>query len=297
MRKNRLAQFFKVNGSYTPKKISAYLRLSLYNKKDYYSFNSLDEAIVIDASNFVRQKETSSLYESEDRIIYNLDAEVSGCTGCGAMKYSSYYWGITNSKPIIEYPIRFKSGKTLSFQVRALISSAGNHTVSIYKDGILSGQETLFANSTWEWMDLSLDILCTDNNVHYIGFNFKPIDTTKDLYIDQIRIANDGNSPSSNPEQNTESGYLTVHAQIYKVDNSDNILSYMGIYDSKSTAGDLLSDGWANFNMNFASLATVETFSDEKYAFVLSVAGSGSKNTVGFDMVDSEDSDVPSAYY
>lgn len=284
-KKIRLAQIFDVQGEYEPTKASVFLKRSGQNNGETFY---LVDTLAIDATNFLDIKQGSN--------IAILNDEDDGFSGNGYMSVENInpYFDTEEEFPMLEFPITAsKEGEyALSFRGQALGGLPSTFKVDILLDGIVieNIEETFVSGDPTEWRTISTNIVFPDTEKHILGIRLKDVNIT----LDKIVFWGADLNPSSIDIEdipNSESPYITVHMQVYKVDNDFNILNKFVIYDFKNSLDDIFGTDWYNFNIRSLERnpSSSEIDFSEKAALVLSVSGSSYNNFIVWELLDNNE--------
>lgn len=279
MKNIRLAQIFTVNNQYIPSKASLYLKRSGVNINKYWDIT--ENEAVIDATNFI------DIHQEERKLIYDDNAFGSQCNGAMDLE-SSIYGG---AYPYLIYPILTEEPSGYKLFIRGESSPSDNFVADILLDGIRV--DSIFASSIngWNWYEARF--VLPDNKTHNLGIQLKE-DGCK---LDNIYITPSGDMPSGNGPSLTESPFLTIHFQIYNVNESLEPTSKLTLYEYKNTVEEVKHDDWYNFPIRPFFKHVPLDWSNENYALVLTATGGTDANYVIWEIVDSDEYAIsPSAF-
>lgn len=269
----RLAQIFDVHGGYVPTKATIYLRSVALDNNTYFD---LSESTVIDATNFVNIEQSGSVLIFEDTR--------SNFTGNGYLISREF----DDGDPVVTYPIKTDEPGRYYLYLRA-----GTNDAPFLADILLDGKkiDEMSTDGTEDWQWDNIDLVLPDSEIHDLSIKTKG----NGNLLDKIYITKNSSSPSILGPDYTESPYITVHLQMYSVDDSGQLLGALDIYDYKTTLDDIKRDDWYNFDLNtIDDNISIETA--QSFALVLSTTGSKPKNHILWDLVDNDEYQImPSA--
>ena len=242
--------------------------------------------MTFDATNF------SNIRQSDHKFILNDNND--NFTGNGFLSILQSSEG--NSFPIVEYPIRAEDVDKYNIWIRCKSNSENTSIYETFSGSIFLDNIKVFdfndsVSTDWSWTKNS--IILPDTQLHTLGIRFNNLNQD----IDKIYITTDDSSASvpinKGPDLN-DSPFITVHMQVYKVDDNLSFGSAFDIYDFKNSIDEVIQDDWYNFNINVLNNGTVDY--TEKAALVLSSSGVTKNNFILWEMVyNDEYLDTPSA--
>lgn len=298
--KIRLAQIFEVNNDFIPTKASIYLKRAGNNIRDYFLLS--EENLIVDATNFY------NINQGINRIILE-DTQV-GFTGNGyvSLKKSDDLSGSEFS--ILEYPIKSNREDIFSLYLRGMANSS-KYEIDILLDGIVisSIEDRVDSDPSIleRWDIFKSIVVIPDTKEHILGIKIKNINNILDRFVflhgSDINPSDNDIDKILHNEKNSLAPYITVHLQVYKVDNNFNILNKFFIYDFKNSISHVKYDDWYNFNINNLNNNDTSNLNDildysEKAALVFSTSGISKNNYVAWELTKNDNGEylaLPSA--
>jgi len=232
--------------------------------------------------------------------LLTINDAVDGYTGNGYMSFqeigsiSTLYNIDYQNAPILEYPVTASEAKEYFLILRGQAlegnPSVGNPSaggsrefkVDILLDGVVIDiiEENFVSGDPMDWVTVTSNIVFPDTSKHTLGIRIRSENTTLD------RIAIPGYDLGSEAISDTKSPYITIHMQVYKVNNNFDILDEFPIYDFKNSLDEVLYTDWYNFNIK--SWDSDVDYS-ENAALVLSSSGSDSNNFIVWELIDNNE--------
>jgi len=271
----KLSQAFNVFGAFTPTKASVYLKpFSGTPSVDYFDVSTYDASAdlwgaTIDALNF------STLVQDENALMAL--EEVLDYTGAGYLEAIG-----SGDDSQVNYPIASDSAHVGTYVVYIRARSiTGTFNVKLFLDDEFEIEITDAAvpDTSWRWYNTTITI--SDVDTKMLGIRFFQEGSS----IDKIYIAPNTleTVPTGRGSNYTDAPYITLHAEVYTVDNNDRPVSALRIYDYKTTLTDVLTEGWYNFDLNFLDPNLAVPFPNS-YAIVLFAAGSDNDRYVLWEL-------------
>jgi hypothetical protein len=262
--------------SYLPSKASIYLNLAGQNQGHFV----VEETLVVDASNH------AGLKTSTDSGFL-----LSPGTGGGSME--SIFGGssldifenqgfVENESSWIRYPLQFKDDSvyTINLRLKAKASHGGSSRLGFsvaLDDHLVYEHSESVVGDTWIWRNFT--IVVPDPEIH----DFKITPTTPEISIDKIVISKDDTIPTGEGPEADLSPFVTVHSQVYSInDETGEPENQMPVYDARNTLGDVLDEGWYNFDLT--PVLSGGSYSEtSEFALVVSVSGGNNNHFVSWD--------------
>lgn len=261
----KLSQAFNVFGAFIPTKAYVYLKPFVkHSSIDYFDVSKYNISTAlwgacIDALNF------STLTHGDNSLMALED--VQSYTGAGYLESVG-----VGTDAQCNYPIQSDSSHTGTYVVYIRARTiTGIFTANLYLDGTLENtiNDPAVPDTSWRWYNTTITISDTDTKI--LGIRL----SVEGSAIDKIYIAPNTleTVPVGTGHIYTDAPYITIHAEVYTVDNNDRPVDPLQIYDYKTTLTDVLTEGWYNFDLNFLDPDFAVPFPNS-YALVLFAAGS-----------------------
>jgi len=264
----KLAQIFYVNGLFTPTKASILLKTV---GDGYCDFFDISSTVIIDALNF------SQIDQSDNKLIpYQ---QYTGYTSKGSLFVKGVSGG--DGYSTVSYPIQSSSAGSHILWLK-YIAPLGEFKANVYIDNVLisSIDETTAASNDWHWISTTFNVV--DDDIHVLKIKMQESTTA----LDRMCIATDVVIPEDILKY--QSSFITVHLQVYTVNDNDVPLSPLSIYDSKSTIKDIKGDDWYSFDLNFLDPSEAIDF-DGSYALVVYASGGNAFRYLIWELVNNDD--------
>lgn len=274
----RLAQIFDVNSQFVPTKTSVYLKRVGSNTANYLD---IDSAVSIDATN------CSSISSKTNKLI--LDDRDTNYTDNGFMLCQNIGASIADKDfSVLNFPIKTTTPGKVWLYMR-IQSLSGSFTSSILDDGITIADVNGTTDGTaWTWLATSFAI--PDTETHILGIRLEEHDSS----IDKIYISRSSASVSGTGPALTLAPYVTIHLQVYNIDNDFLPTTPLFVYANKSTIDEIIATDWYNFNLETLGASAISF--DDSYALVMSSSGSSANNYVTWELLDNDEyQTMPSA--
>lgn len=288
MNNTRIAQTFRVNGLYTPKKVSIKALINFYNVNNYFDFRDLD-LLAIDASNFYSVEPGSIV--TGPRVIFD-DSPFS--TGGGSIGYSSSESN-RSDYPKYKYPIYLNTGQTIyfSYLLKPIEgqSSANYKLRLIINNSLISDTDGSLASSVLDVIDSPTSFTASSSGIHWLEI----ISSTANCLLDKIFVKSSNITPDFDTEY-SQSPYLTLLMNINEFASSEPVDPAKGIIGYHVVTNKDSSEENIDFIMNFHDPSDDTSFNDEFYTLCLSVGGSLDDNSVLWQSSTDKDDELLSLY-
>jgi len=271
----KLSQAFNVFDAFTPTKASVYLKpFSGGSSIDYFDVSTYDSSAdiwgaTIDSLNF------STLVQDENALMALED--VLDYTGAGYLESIG-----SGDDSQVNYPIRSDTSHTGVYVVYIRARSiTGRFNVKLFLDDTFEVEidDAAVPDTSWRWYNTTITISDTDTKLLGIRF-FQQGSSIDKIYISPNTLET---VPVGQGHSYTDAPYITLHAEVYTVDNNDRPVSPLMIYDYKTTLTDVLTEGWYNFDLNFLEPGFAVSFPNS-YAIVLFAAGSNNDRYILWEL-------------
>ena len=269
----KLGQIFSVDGTFSPSKVSVYLK-PVNTSTNSNSFDvSMQQpsgfwGASIDSLNFLE------IFQGNNKIMPKEDT--SDYTGNGYLETLS---SCSSNSCAISYPV-FASDNHGPYNVWLRVRSIGEvfngevYLGDLLVDNIIEEN----TNADWHWVSMTISLTTTDIKMIKIKLLNKGNAIDK-IYIVPLAY---GSTPTGKGFDFTDAPFITVHSQVHKLDVNNYPTKLLCVYSSLNTFRDIILDDWYNFNLSFLSGELEEVWSGD-YAVVLFSSGSNKNRYVMWD--------------
>lgn len=261
------SQIFGVYGKFIPTKSSVYIRPSGESSSAYIT---ISEETAIDALNFLDlSQKTNKIFPS---------TSFSGYSGHASLAVEEF--DSVADYAILEYPIKVSAigDYTFFFRCKTLNNP---FSMEIYFDDVsVDIINTNIADLVdWNWFYITVTI--PDTEVHTLGISL----LQKESAIDKIVVSD---APiTALGSNNYVNSYITLHSMLYTVTSGDEPDDPLFVYDYKTTAREIKTDDWYNFDLNFLDSSRSISF-DDRYALVMFASGSSQSKYLVWELSDAD---------
>lgn len=259
----KLAQTFYVNGTFLPKKMSSYIKVSQSQKTSKIDASG---TFSLDATNVSKIIKNSN---NQNSVVIGYD--IVGFSGCGYMQFIDFTQ--TTNSQLSYYLTGLSVAKVyLWIRIRKIDSSVKIRS-SIHNSSVQL-EDTVTATGAWFWKKIQIFPQSTSDTQLLLqgvlgNFLLDKIIYTYDQAVD----------PNVLDIQYSQPSYTTIHSTVYQTDGTYPTNKMM-IYSCKSTIQHIYDNKWYSFMLQPIHWSISYSYPNQYYAFVLSSSGNSSRRFV-----------------